>query len=123
MMYDGKSMAVVRARLPAASGHCAPPAAAARRLLSLAAQRDAMQQQQAHWLRVEVRADAAAAARDAGAGVDRARLDGAAVDASCHLQYGPASRSFACAAAAAVHDGVDGSSNDIILLLPRLQPF
>lgn len=122
-MYDGKSMAVVRARLPAASGHCAPPAAAARRLLSLAAQRDAMQQQQAHWLRVEIRADAAVAARDAGAGVDGARLGGAAVDASCHLQYGPASRSFACAAAAAAHDGVDGSSNDIILLLPRLQPF
>ena len=118
-MYDGKSMAVVRARLPAASGHCAPPAAAARRLLSLAAQRDAMQQQQAHWLRVEVRADAAVAARDAGAGVDRARLDGAAVDAVCGSAAAAAAAFFACAAAAAAAAADyndDGSSNAIILL-------
>ena len=77
------------------------------------------QQQQAHWLRVEIRADAAAAARDAGAGIDRARLGGAAVDAVCGSAAAAAAAFFACAAAAAAAAADyndDGSSNAIILL-------
>jgi hypothetical protein len=79
---------------------------------------DIRQQQQAaaHWLRFSVQEDAADAARDYDVAVDCARRDHSAVDASS--ASGAALVPFACAVAAAACDR-DGSSNRIILMMPR----